>query len=761
MARFESGWVGGDDWYTRLDATVTNVNDTTARVTCKAYVVSRFGVMRNSTHCKIWVDGAESDEVTNASFGANSSKLLLEWSRDVARGTEDRKISVSAKIWAYYGPSSYATGATASGTVTISQRGYSKPNPPKDFSATRVSDSEIEASWVGDYTGMDGAKPWRSVILALSVNGGDPVDLETLSWDATNHLFRGLRSNSYYVAYARAEGAGGTSGTVSSETIYMTPSAPYGVELTKVADTTVRVEADTSGVMTATAYEVQTQLNGGGWSASRTVTAFPVDIEVGGGKVRARVRATRGELASDWEESDEIATVTPPLAPALSGLPSVAPTSSSQTLRWRKNHPDGTAQTAAQVEYTVGTTVKTADVSGSESTWTVPTSVMASACSVKVRVRTKGLHASWGAWSAPVSMRVAVPPRVVVTSPAAEDTVIDRLPMTIAWTETDSTGIASRLVEIVAASGAVVYSARPSGTSMALSAAQYLLADDSSYTIRVTVTGGSSLSAIAKRRFRTDYVAPAVPAASVAYDDKLAAHIAVSPGAYIYTSEGTTLVGPMSAEPDGVLLKGRAYEAEARVLGLVGPVEAESYSVSRLMPDGSQWLVADGLKNGQLCIDPLPPLNLDFFYLVTAYSSIGTTATRKVAARVDTGSAAFNFGAAAGECETVRCDPSWSRQVKRGVKLYDFADGGEAGGLPMAYTSTTVEGGGKQGFTVLDLDQLRRIESFASRYAVCWYRDLYGGRRRCAVSWDMSSGVPYDLLSVGASLTDVRFVEAW
>ena len=65
------------------------------------------------------------------------------------------------------------------------------------------------------------------------------------------------------------------------------------------------------------------------------------------------------------------------------------------------------------------------------------------------------------------------------------------------------------------------------------------------------------------------------------------------------------------------------------------------------------------------------------------------------------------------------------------------------------------------GFTLLDLDQLRRLQELARQYFTCWYRDPYGGRSLCAVSWNFSSGVPYDWLKVSASMTETVFEEAW
>lgn len=713
-------------WRCYVKAWITSQNDTSATIKCETYFQSLKWGYDTRANAVATVHGQSSGSQTfTASSGTGQSVTTLVASKTVtvSKGANGYNVWCSGTVNLTGG---YHNGSSSAGVnVWVPQRAYYKPKPPKGFAAQRIDDAQMKLTWQGDYTGMDGGYPWSNVYIDRSTDGGGWQQIATLGWDATNYTDRSTEANHTYQYGARAKGAGGTSDRVSAAALHTTPAAPASVSLSKTAGTMVRVEANVSGVRTATSYEVESNLNDGGWSGSQTVASFPVTIDVGGGKASVRVRSVRGDLKSAWTESDEITTITPPLAPALSGLPAVAPTGSEQALIWAPNHPDASAQSSAEVEYTVGDAVKTVEIKGDATTWAIPPEVMAVASTISVRVRTKGLHADWGAWSAPVSMRIAVPPRVSITSPGMEGGIIDRLPMQVAWTVEDSTGVASQLLELVDAGGVTVYSARTTERAHSIGAAQYMMADHSDYTLRLTVTGGSSLATTATRSIATEYAAPSTPQASYDVGEGLAVRIVASDG----------------NEPD----------KPATV----------SISVVRLMPDGAQWMVADGLRSGEGCIDPLPPLNLGYEYLVTAYSEIGTAATLHLPAQVETGLVAFNFGPSAGTVETMRYDPSWSRQVSRKVKLYDFADGGAAGGLPMAYTSTTVESGGKQAFTLLDLDQMRRIDALGARYAVCWYRDLYGGRRRCAVAWDLSADVPYSIVKASADLTDVRFQEAW
>ena len=212
----------------------------------------------------------------------------------------------------------------------------------------------------------------------------------------------------------------------------------------------------------------------------------------------------------------------------------VAPTDSNITVSWVPNHPDGSDQTQAQVEYTVGSgAAQTATVSGAATSYQLPLTAAESPATVSVRVRTHGADEEWGAWSGPMALTVAVPPSVVITSPGADGTVVADLPLEVAWIASDSTGIASQTVTLYDASGRALHSAQLDGAARAyvLDASTYLLSNLSDYTLRVTVTGGSTLQAVAERDFSTAWAEPAVPVATVAADtDRMSTSISVGAG---------------------------------------------------------------------------------------------------------------------------------------------------------------------------------------------------------------------------------------
>jgi hypothetical protein len=183
--------------------------------------------------------------------------------------------------------------------------------------------------------------------------------------------------------------------------------------------------------------------------------------------------------------------------------------------------------------------------------------------------------------------------------------------------------------------------------------------------------------------------------------------------------------------------------------------------VERVNPDGTTWVVADALSDGEIAVDPLPPLNTPFSYLLTAVSELGETASAEFSAMAESSRAAFNFGINAAECFEAELDPAWSQSSSRSCALYHFADGGEGGGLPTAYGGPDLDRSRSQGFTLLSRDELARLIGLAEGSSTCWYRDVYGGRHLCAASWSYSSGVPADRIVCTADMTDAVFEEAW
>ena len=718
-------------WWANVNAWVASETETHATVTVECRFQSDpwgYDVWSgNST--AVSCDGQSSGTVgygtISVGYGVAANVLTLSRSFTVAKSSGGRNVWCTAAFTL----GGYEPGTSTAGVnVWVNGISYRQPHPPTDPAVSRVSDAEARLTWQANYTGMDGLYPWTGIYVDRATDEGGWVAVKTLNWDALNWTDNSIAPNHCYRYAVRSYGPGGTSQRVecAGSPVYTTPAAPVAVTLSKSTDTVVAVDI-TGPAPYAEGYDVEYSLNGGEWESGGSTSTFPYDVQPGGGTVRFRVRAVRGELASAWTESGEIATITPPLAPSVTaaGGAAVVPTGTAIEVAWTPNHPDGSVQSSAQVEVTIGDgAAQTYDVSGSATSYTVP--AQASATTVRVRVRTHGLDPDWGAWSAAQAVTVAVSPTVAVTAPAIDGDSVELLPYALEWQATAPDGIASQTMTL-STGGRTVLSVNLAGDAdgYELSPATYMPDNGATYTLTVTVRAGSTLSEQASRTFAVDYAGPAEPTAAVSYGADLSASLLVI--------EGT--------DPDRE--------------------DTESIDVVRVLPDGSQWTVATGLTSGQTAVDPLPPLNTDFTYSLVARSATGTVTTASVPARVDAMAAALNFGAAAEECAVLELDPSRSRSVEIATEMYDFADGGESDGLPVAYSTASLSATGSEAATVLTVEEYRELERLARRYPMCWARDVHGGRAYCHASWSFSAGVPWTRIDCSVSLTETRWREAW
>lgn len=727
MASAWGAWVHTDDWRCGVNAWVVSETSTAATIRVQnifenVYLIgSRSG---NSVRCSCDGTTRSADMSLGTNYGHTGQKVIKTEDFTVAKRDSARNVSCGATIVVSSGSAGTSSASVSVRIVAIS---YSKPADPSSCAAVREGDSKASVTWSNGAT--TALAPRTATLVDRSTDGGDFAQIASVGKDAANYTDNGIEANHSYTYRVRAQGNGGYSNYSTSESIYTTPAAPLSVDVSKVQATTVRIAADVSNVNTATAYDIEVSKDGGAWERVSTVEDLPATADVSG-RAKFRVRSTRGELQSAWTESDEITTIVPPLAPKVSGLPSVAATGSSQTVAWVPNHPDGTAQSAAQVEFTKGGSTQTVDVTDAKSC-TVPSSLMASPSTVSVRVRTKGLDPSWGAWSSPVTMSVAVPPSVVITSPASDGAVIESLPMTVSWTAVDSTGVSEQVITLKDSGGTVLWTATVPSSIRSFDI-PYRLDNMKQYSITLTVRGGSSLTASSVRTFATDYAEPDVP---YSYIEVNTSNFSTS----ITVNDGKE---PGSGKPD-----------------------AKSFTVTRILPDGTRWVVARNLLDGQQATDPLPPLNVDFSYEVVAISDMGTQSVLTTDAYVDSdGSEVFSFGSDAMEALVLQFDANASINSERTGELFRFAIGSGSTGLPTFYADGEMSVNGRRSYVVFGKEDFNRARNIArsQKAASCWYRDAYGGRAFVHPSFGFSYAAgKYDAFDVTANLTECVFEEPW
>lgn len=722
-------------WRVHVAAWVTSYTDTTDTIHVEARWQSVAAGWDYSgwVSAWVWINGQQVNYTGNSGnkYINNSEVVVLSGDLTVAKVDNARNITCKAQInWNGFHPGS----SSASCGVSVGGINYKKPNPPKNVKLTRVDDTKIKTTWQANYD--NGAlKPWKQIILAKregrdggnwgtwSDQGGGKGTV--LNWDATNYSWTGLRSNARYQFSAYARNQAGDSSHVDSQVIYTTPAAPKSVTAVKTGDRTVQITADVSNTY-ASWVTLWRRVNGGDWEAVQKDGAHYrlapsngkcvfTDSDAPGGTLEYECLVRRviygdgsgmstpldDTLCSTAKVSNSVTTITPPLAPTVScDQGAVAPTNTALVLRWTPNHPDGTAQTSAEVEVTgqSGDTTTTT-ITGDSTQWT-RTASLQTVGTVKFRVRTKGLDPDWGAWSAYVEVRIANPPSVVINGPASPVTA---MPFTIAWSIADVTGVSMQTIEILRGNS-VAYSVSP-GTDvreLQITSTDFLPSNGDQLQIRVSVRGGSTLTATASILVDVEYTPPDYPQVNIQFNDDCAA-----------------VVNVVFGTGDGV-------------------PETKYATVYRVNPDGSEKLIADNLMDGQQCIDVLPPLNTEFAYRVTSHAESGSTQDKIVSTVCESGFAVLNYGADAGSSLLLGYDLSVDHRVSHSTSEFWFASGDSS--LPVSYSTSQLNREiNADSVFEWDGDLYLRLLNFADEWSYAWYREPSG--RTCRVKLDMDVSV--------------------
>lgn len=626
-----------------------------------------------------------------------------------------------------------ATGGFGNGTswvsvsVSVPQREYDIPKRPANFNLARVSDTSQRMTWTGDYTDMNGATPWSTVRVNRNTDDAGRVNIASLPWSAVNYDDNSTGAGHKYAYDVESTNPAGTSPMSGQLTVYTTPVSPSRVTASKVGAGKVELAISGHSRWWDSA-EVEVTSDGGSqWNTAESSVksgsgSGDVVIQtstVPAGTVTYRVRLVKGDLKSEWVESQQVVTITPPLAPTIGKLAGAYATGSTIAVRWEPNHPDGSQQTSAQVELS-GPDAKTMNVGNTP----VATVVLSKSGACAIRVRTKGLHAEWGAWSDWVPFTVAEPPSAWFTVPSSDGTVVDAMPVEVAWEISDKTGVSAQSLT-VAKEGQQqsTVTVTPKDRKASITG----LDNDSTYSLKLTVRGGSGLEKAFTRTFKTKWRPPAKPNAQVDVLDGLACSVLL----YAGTESGAPAT--------------------------------KSLSVRRVMPDGSTLLLGSGLTPGQSVIDRLPPLNVEIAYRVTAVAESGSSATSDVKFTVDSGGMeVFNFGQDASGCISLGLEASVNSSMSAGGEWFHFATGPGEPPIPSFYPDGTMSASGSASYIVTTPEEYRALDSIRRdpTKAVCWYRNHWGGRMRALVSWSLAySAQSYGVWEVSASITEETWEE--
>lgn len=501
------------------------------------------------------------------------------------------------------------------------------PSAPTGAANERQSDTKNRVTWKNAATGE---APYASVRIERSTDGGAFAQIASVSGSSETYTDSTCSANHSYSYRVRAYNESGYSGYAATGTTYNTPAAPGKPSGHRTGDTSVSLTIP-NDARTATATEVQRSTDRSAWTTIATTSgkATSYGDNPGGGTFYYRARNRRGELVSAWSEpSEAVVTICAPAAPTL-----VSPTSgqvlrvsdASVTFAWKHAPIDGSAQTAAELQY-----------STDAKTWvTVPLTTQQSATitnsfalnsTVYWRVRTKGVHKDFGPWSGNRAFYVRQPPQLAFNSPGP---VVKNVPVHIDIQYVDASGsLAAMAMAITDRSGSVLHEIDAGRSTTAdVTKEQWMPDDGGEYRLTATARSTSGLQTVQSMDFTVEFELP--KRASLQVEADLERGYAELKCIVDNGGEGQEVVG---------------------------------LSVWRVTREGERLLATD-LSDGATIVDRYAPLNTEYQYKVAAYALSGASRATVHPGSIKTPYCFLYYGD--GLIARAQFDPTESRSFKR------------------------------------------------------------------------------------------------
>ena len=593
----------------------------------------------------------------NANGGSNAPSAQTKWYGEPLTLTTSAPTysGYTFKGWATSanGTVAYASGGTYSTDAAITLYAVWQVNAPTVAPTigtnTRNSDTSNTVSWI--YT--TATPPVDTFYIERSTNGGSYVQVATVAGSGSgSYVDNTTSANSYYRYRVRAGNASGKSGYSSaSNYTYNTPAAPSN--LTAVFDSSLHVVLSwTNQGVSQNQVIVENSTDGSTWATVDTIAGNSTsytDTNPPGGTVYYRVKNRANYspvLTSSASNVAEVLTLAAPLAPTLKNPASSAVLDMPQSvvLSWVHNPQDGTAQTAATIQYSTngGSSWTSATVTTAQQ-YTLDTSSYAANTAITWRVKTKGTYQDYGDYSASRTFYIRQAPSVSITNPASTDGgSISDVPVQLGFTYSDNSGsFASATATITDANGAIVYQSTPtwavsgSAYSFNVPVTDFLPSNEQTFTLSIVANSTSGLSTTATRTFATDYAEPNPPELSYTINsDDCSVALVVTEGTGS-SSIATVAVGVFRVDADG------------------------------------EKAIAAVMNSGDSVTDYLPPLDQEFTYRAVAYTSNGLTSQTLVNVTVDSqGRCMFNWGDGFAQSCGFNMDLTWKTSIDHDRALY-------------------------------------------------------------------------------------------
>lgn len=493
-------------------------------------------------------------------------------------------------------PSAFNYTATLTATNT--------PTTPGTLTASRTSDAQMALSWTNN---SSGSAPYDSITVQRWDSVGQAWGtIATLSGSATSLTDTNTVAGRKYQYRIAANNAVGTSGWSTSGFTYTTPNAPTNANALYSGGTSISVSWTNNRTYDEQAIHIQPYEDGVAQTAT-VLTGTATSWTHTGIKTTSTYYykvwavSNTGSLASSQAQSNSVLPAQPPGAPSnLSASPVPMDLGRTRSISWTHTPSvDGSAQTKYQIRHKVqgaGTWTENAVVTSSTQSMSSPFATgYTNGQVIEWQVRTYGVHANPGPYSASSTVTTSTTPTVTITSPVDEVTTST---VTVAWSyfDQESTPQAEWSAEFInAATNTVIETKTASDTSSSTTFATPA-ENGGSYQVRVKVRDGSGVwSDPVTRSFVGDFTPPA--------EVLLQPELDANSGAAILTLQPTPDDGGVTTLPaSSVTIERQFYDPEVEDYG---PWET---------------LIANVDPNVTL-IDTTGPAHEDGHYRVTTYSN--------------------------------------------------------------------------------------------------------------------------------------------
>ena len=526
------------------------------------------------------------------------------------------------------------------------------PYTPYECTHVRNSDTQNTISWIRAETSSN---PYRFILVERRTNGGAWVQISQIDGAASFYVDNASQANATYQYRVRAEFNGMLSSYSDSTALtFNTPAAPYKPSVSRQVDNSVLLSFTNPGTTQART-RLQRSTDTVVWTDVKTIDAANVTMATdapGAGTFFYRVRNERDALVSAWSpHTDAVITIAPPASPTLlePSNNSFALLGAYPTLAWMHNPLDGSAQSSAEIRYSITGTDPwvSVNVSGASSTHVLDVAFPVNTV-VYWQVRTKGADLSFGAWSSSNYFYVIQAPSIDVTSPSSNAPVSD-LPLEVIWTYLDQSGTQIGASVSIRQGSLVLYARQIQGDASRLSipTSELLLDNASSYTLTVSATSSSGASTTVSLAFETSYVEPAVPIGTVVCD-KDAASVSLA----IYAGDE---------------------------MGVPDTVDMDIY---RMNADGKTVTLVQGAPSGTGANDYYPPLDQEIIYVFVANSLAGAHSRFTQPITIPSfGHAFINIGEGYRHVVKMALDMTHDESTEHGKEVFATA----GGNLPLVF----------------------------------------------------------------------------